>query len=305
MKKTAKTFITVMIAVLLAAAPMTVFALTPIGDISVPFGTPTIDGNLAQGEWSENNKIVVDQNSATAEGWLGEVPADLKIDFYYTWDTDFLYFAGVITDPTFFYSASGDNYNGDAFQISLNLGQVFKSADYERAIFYSWGCLEDGTVDVFRQESMDNIVLEDVGFSKKIDTGWQFEIKMDWATLVKDVADKADVTVAVEPGLKINALICYLDHDDTGALINAFFTSNTAPGGWDPDVFGITLNLAAKPEVTEAPAVEAPAEDAPAAEAAETPAAEAPAAQTADTAVLAAALAMLAAGAVIVAAKKK
>ncbi|MHB1150879.1 MAG: sugar-binding protein [Eubacteriales bacterium] len=305
MKKTAKTLITVIIAICLVAVPMTVFALTPIGNINVPFGTPTVDGNLAQGEWSENNKIVVDQNSATAEGWAGEVPADLKIDFYYTWDTENLYFAGIITDPTFFYSASGDNYNGDAFQISLNLGQVFKTVDYERAIFYSWGCLEDGTVDVFRQESMDNIVLEDVGFSKKLDTGWQFEIKMPWATLVQDVADKTDVTVAVEAGLKIDALICYLDRDDTGALINAFFTSNVAPGGWDPDVFGITLNLAAKVEA--APETEAPAADAPAADTA-APAADAPAtpaAQTADTVVFAAALVILAAGAVIIAAKKK
>lgn len=303
MKKTAKTLITVIIAICLAAVPMTVFALTPIGNINVPFGTPTVDGNLAQGEWSENNKIVVDQNSATAEGWTGEVPADLKIDFYYTWDTENLYFAGVITDPTFFYSAAGDNYNGDAFQISLNLGQVFKSDDASsRAIFYSWGCLEDGTVDVFRQESMDNIVLDDVGFSKKLDTGWQFEIKMPWATLVQDVADKADVTVAVEAGLKIDALICYLDHDDTGALVNAFFTSNVAPGGWDPAVFGINLNLAAKVEVTEAPATEAPADDA-AAPATDAPAT--PAAQTADTVIFAAALVILAAGAVIIATKKK
>lgn len=297
MKKTAKILFTVITAILLITAPVAAF--TPIGNINVPFGTPTIDGNIAQGEWSENNKIVVDQNSATAEGWAGTVPADLKIDFYYTWDNDNLYFAGVITDPTFFYSESGSNYNGDAFQISLNLGQVFKSADYDRAIFYSWGCLEDGTVDIFRQESMDNIVIDDVGFSKRTDTGWQFEVKMPWTTLVTDVADKAGVDVKVEAGLKIDALICYLDRDDTGALINAFFTSNTTPGGWDPDMFGITLNLLAKPEVTEAPVTEA---EAPAADA---PAADVPAAQTSDAAAGAAILLVLAAGAVIITAKKK
>lgn len=303
MKNTAKVLITVMVALILTAIPMTVYAFAPIGAINVPFGTPVIDGDLTQGEWSENNKIVVDANTATAEGWTGEVPAGLKIDFYYTWDNDFLYFAGNITDPAVMYSASGDNYNGDAFQISLNLGQVFKTAEHERAIFYSWGALEDGTVDIFRQESMDNIVLEDVGFSKLNATGWQFEVKLPWTTLVQDVADKQGTNLTVEPGLKIDALICYLDHDDTGALANAFFTSNATPGGWDPDLFGINLTLLAKPEPvaeTEAPAVE----EAPAAE---TPAAgEAPtAAQTADTAVFAAVLTILAAGAVIIASKKR
>lgn len=290
-------------AVFISALPMTVFALTPIGNINVPFGTPTIDGNLAQGEWSENNKIVVDQNTATADGWTGEVPADLKIDFYYTWDNDNLYLAGIITDPTFMYSASGDNYNGDAFQISLNLGQVFKSAEYDRAIFYSWGCLEDGTVDVFRQESMDNIVLEDVGFSKKLDTGWQFEIALPWTVLVEDVSAKSGVDVTVAAGLKIDALICYLDRDEDGTLLNGFFTSNTEPGGWDPDVFGITLNLVAKPEA--APETEAEADAGSADTAAEAPAAQAPAAQTADASPVAAALLILAAGAVIAVWKKK
>jgi hypothetical protein len=303
MKRTTKLLITVVMAVFISALPMTVFALTPIGNINVPFGTPTIDGNLAQGEWSENNKIVVDQNTATADGWTGEVPADLKIDFYYTWDNDNLYLAGIITDPTFMYSASGDNYNGDAFQISLNLGQVFKSAEYDRAIFYSWGCLEDGTVDVFRQESMDNIVLEDVGFSKKLDTGWQFEIALPWTVLVEDVSAKSGVDVTVAAGLKIDALICYLDRDEDGTLLNGFFTSNTEPGGWDPDVFGITLNLVAKPEA--APETEAEAAAGPADTAAEAPAAQAPAAQTADASPVAAALLILAAGAVIAVWKKK
>ncbi|MDD4773854.1 MAG: sugar-binding protein [Eubacteriales bacterium] len=303
MKRTTKLLITVVMAVFISALPMTVFALTPIGNINVPFGTPTIDGNLAQGEWSENNKIVVDQNTATADGWTGEVPADLKIDFYYTWDNDNLYLAGIITDPTFMYSASGDNYNGDAFQISLNLGQVFKSAEYDRAIFYSWGCLEDGTVDVFRQESMDNIVLEDVGFSKKLDTGWQFEIALPWTVLVEDVSAKSGVDVTVAAGLKIDALICYLDRDEDGTLLNGFFTSNTEPGGWDPDVFGITLNLVAKPEA--APETEAEADAGSADTAAEAPAAQAPAAQTADASPVAAALLILAAGAVIAVWKKK
>lgn len=304
MKKTAKTLITLLIAILLISSSAAVFAFAPVGDLSVPFGTPKIDGVIDAGEWADTGKAVIDQNNATANGWMGEVPAGFKTDFYYTWDTTNLYLAAVITDPTVFFAASGDNYgSGDAFQISLNLGQVFKSDDgASRAIFYSIGVLEDGTVDVMRQESNDNILLEDLGFSKKTDTGWQFEVALPWATLIQDAADKSGTTVAVDAGLKIGGLICYMDHDDAGTLVNCFFTSNAEPGGWDPDIFGINFNLAAKVEVTEAPATEAPADDAAAPAADDT---AAPAAQTADTVIFAAALVILAAGAVIIASKKK
>lgn len=299
MKRTVKLILSVIVAAIMIAAPMTVFAFAPVGDINVLYGTPTIDGKLAQGEWSENNKIVVDANSATANGWTGTVPANFKIDFYYTWDDTNLYFAAAITDPDVTESPSGDNYSGDAFQISLNLGQVFKTADYERAIFYSWGLLADGTVDIFRQESSNNIVLDNVGFSSKTASGWQFEVAMPWSTLVQDVSEKAGVDVKVAPGLKIDALICYLDHDATGALANAFGTSKTDTLGWDPDSFGITLNLVKQEETTAAPADTAASADTGAAAPATT------AAQTSDAIVISALIAVAAAGAAIIYINKK
>lgn len=301
MKRTVKLILSVIVAAIMIAAPMTVFAFAPVGDINVLYGTPTIDGTLAQGEWSENNKIVVDANTATATGWLGEVPASFKIDFYYTWDDTNLYFAAAITDPDVMESASGDNYNGDAFQISLNVGQVFKTAEYERAIFYSWGLLADGTVDIFRQESANNAVIENVGLSSKTATGWQFELAMPWSTLVADVSEKAGVDVTVASGLKIGALICYLDHDAAGTLVNAFGTSLTDTLGWDPDAFGINLILVkqeetAAPEVTEAPADTA---------ATSAPATTTTAAQTSDAIVISALIAVAAAGAAIIYINKK
>ena len=289
--------------------PVTVFAFAPIGDINVPFGTPTVDGTLAQGEWSEKNKIVIDKNSATTEGWQGEIPDDFKIDFYYTWDATNLYFAANIFDAAVAYSDSGDNYNGDAFQLSLNLGQLFKTDEYDRAIFYSFGCLEDGTVDVFRQESMDNSVMDDLGFSKKTDTGWIFEIKMPWETLINDVVEKTDFAApTIAAGLKIGVLICYLDREETGGgLVAASFTSKEEPGGWDPDIFGITLTLIDNasepaPEETAAPTEDttAPAETSPAA-----PETTTPAPQTSDMMPIAVAIVALGAAAVVFASKKK
>lgn len=301
MKKTLKAVIASAVAILTIAVPA--FAFAPVGDINVPYGTPTVDGTLAQGEWSEANKITVDQSNATADGWSGEVPADLKIEYYYTWDNDNFYAAGHITDPSVNFSAGSGDYGGDAFQLSLNVGNVFKTDEYPRAIFYSFGCQEDGGLDVMVQESSVNDgAIEDAGFSKKTDTGWDFEFKLPWATLVQHVKDKANVDVTVAAGLKINALICYLDHDDTGALANAFFTSNTEPGGWDPDVFGIYLTLIDKPADTEAPAADT---DAPADTAVDAPETETPAAQTLDTVVVAAAVLALGAAAVVIASKKR
>ncbi len=305
MKKRFATILVIMLVFAAVAMPFVSHAFAPVGDINVPYGTPTIDGTMAQGEWSEKNKIVVDKNTATSNGWVGEVLDSIKIDFYYTWDDTNLYLAGVITDPTFAYSAGADNYNGDAFQLSLNLGQIFKTAEHNRAIFYSFGIQEDGILDVFRQESSENGVIENAGFTKKADTGWSFEMKLSWETIVKDAADKSGKpAIAIVPGLKIGALICYMDRDSQGGEVkNAFFTSNAEPGGWDPDLFGITLILLEKAAETTAAAEEttAPAETTPPA----TTTATTPAAQTADTIIIAASILAIGAAAVIISAKSK
>lgn len=244
-----------------------IWAFAPAGSVEIHYATPKIDGNVSAGEWPSESKLVITADNATAGGWIGEVPAENKIETYWAWDESNLYIAAVITDPEVSYSESGGNYNMDAFQVSLNLGYVFKSADYNRAIFYTCDLLEDGTVDVFRQESADNAVIDDLGVSQKTDKGWTFELAMPWSMLVEDVEMKAGETVEIAPGLKIGGLVCYLDHDETGALINAYATSNTDTVGWDPDAFGIdfTLVKVEEPAPEESPAEpETTAEPAPA-----------------------------------------
>ncbi|MBE6724589.1 MAG: hypothetical protein E7576_05225, partial [Ruminococcaceae bacterium] len=157
-----------------------------VGEVSVPYATPTIDGVISEGEYPEIGKVVLNQSNLTSLGWVGEVPAENSIDLYYAWDKDNFYLAGNVTDPAFAYSDIGQ-YNMDAFQVSLNIANVFKTDEgYDRAIFYSWGLQEEGTIDVIRQESANNDTIFEVGKGQKTDTGWCFEVPLSLEMLAED-----------------------------------------------------------------------------------------------------------------------
>jgi len=217
-----------------------------VGEVSVPYATPTIDGVISEGEYPEIGKVVLNQSNLTSLGWVGEVPAENSIDLYYAWDKDNFYLAGNVTDPAFAYSDIGQ-YNMDAFQVSLNIANVFKTDEgYDRAIFYSWGLQEEGTIDVIRQESANNDTIFEVGKGQKTDTGWCFEVPLSLEMLAEDAYLKGGEEAIPEPGMPIGGLFCYLDHDEAGSLVNAFGTSTDEVMGWDPDAHGITFMFAEK-----------------------------------------------------------
>lgn len=116
-----------------------VSAMSAVGNVEVPRGTPTIDGKISDGEW--DGAGVVNFSSATAKAWVGAVPGDFNTDVKIFWDEKGLYLAGEVIDPTFVASNEG-SYDGDAFQVSIDLGQTFYDTDNNRAIFYSFGCNE-------------------------------------------------------------------------------------------------------------------------------------------------------------------
>lgn len=214
MKKAFKTALISVFSAAIILSPLMVQAFSPVGNLDLGYATPTLDGKISKGEWPDSSKLIINADNATTGGWVGDYPANNLIESYWAWDDTNLYIAANVTDPSVTYSESGDNYSGDAFQVSLNLGQVFKTADYQRAIFYSWGLLENGTVSIKRQESSSDGVIENVGVSAKTDSGWTFEIAIPWSVLKEDVNLKASNDVDVVPGLKIDVLVCYLDHDD-------------------------------------------------------------------------------------------
>ncbi|MBE6724765.1 MAG: carbohydrate-binding protein, partial [Ruminococcaceae bacterium] len=157
-----------------------------VGEVAVPYATPEIDGVVSEGEYPEEGKVILNQSNMTALGWVGEVPAENSIELYYAWDKDNFYLAGNVTDPAFEYSNPGQ-YDMDAFQVSLNIGNVFKTDEgFDRAIFYSWGLQEEGTIDVIRQESANNDTIFEVGKGQKTDTGWCFEVPLSLEMLAED-----------------------------------------------------------------------------------------------------------------------
>ncbi len=159
-----------------------------------------------------------------------------------------------MTDPAFNYTTNAKGYNGDAFQVSLNVDNVFQTADSSsRAIFYSWGLQENGAIDVMRQESANNGLITDAGKGQKTDKGWAFEVALNLEMLAEDVSMKANIDAIVEAGMPIGGLFCYMDRDASGTMVNCYATSITETVGWYPAAHGLTFVFAEKVVETEAP----------------------------------------------------
>jgi|GEM_PF-1982346 len=235
-------------------APADSSTFMPMGDVPVVYGTPVVDGVVNADEYKMTDARIIDASNATAGGWVGEVPAENSIELYCLWDDTNLYLSGIVTDPAF--TTSTDNaYDGDSFQVSLNVSNIFETVDASsRAIFYSWGLQDDGMIDVIRQESALNDTIADTGMGTVTDTGWVFEVALPLEILAEDASLKSGEDIVIEAGTNIGGLFCYLDKDDVMTLINAYATSATETVGWDPAAHGLTFILEAKPAPEPEPA---------------------------------------------------
>ncbi len=228
-------------------------AMKAVGNVDVPMATPVIDGEIGADEWADAG--IANFSAATAKAWAGEFPANFNTDVKVLWDAEGLYFAGEIVEPTLVPSADG-TYNGDGFQISIDMGQVFFDTTEARAIFYSFGYNENGNDCVQRQESGNDTVMnsgdgvELVTF--KTAKGWGFELMMAWDTLVDDVKFKSGKDMSPAEGFKLNLQFCYMDRDDTGnvtAAIGTTLNDESVAYDWGPKEHGVTLTLGAAPVV--------------------------------------------------------
>ena len=135
----------------LTAAAMLLTAVFSVGvfadttPVSVPYSTPTIDGEIDELEWNRNNYIVMDESNCQA--WAGEIGD--KVTFYYYWDTNGLYCAAKVIDQEVLFCADGDSpYGLDCFQIAINPGKLIPPED--QGIFISMGVTDTGNVEVQR-----------------------------------------------------------------------------------------------------------------------------------------------------------
>ncbi len=103
-------------------------------------GIITIDGVLNEGEWDEQNKLILSTsgNPGTTKmyNWVGDKMGDIQ--FYYSWNENGLYMAAKVIDSTFTPKTDMNNSRGgtDHFQIALNpMGLI--APEYQ-ALFFSF-----------------------------------------------------------------------------------------------------------------------------------------------------------------------
>ncbi len=168
-----KKIISVIVAVIMLSAMICTAAFAEAeyvspGNIIVPYTSGdniTIDGTLAQGEWSETNKIQLNETNLGC--WYMQ-PFVGPIDFYYSWGDKGLYIAAVVSDELMGTTGSqidpdGGAGGGTRFQLAFNPGGII--ADDYMGLFFSFlptknleGAEHEFVVDCWRHnwEDSDN-----------------------------------------------------------------------------------------------------------------------------------------------------
>ena len=248
----------------------------------------TLDGDVS--DWQANGFQRYDIDCYNLRSFVGEVDENWSINLWFSADTEFLYIAFKINDPVVTYS-DDEQYNMDAFQIQLDFnGWAAATESFERAVFYSFGLQEDGTVDMTvqciytdGQSAVDYKMASDdeeewregyvKGATKKAEdgSGWYAEFAISWQTLYNDISNKllndelpVPEWTGGEDEVSLNMLVCYLDHDETGAMTGAWGTCAAYDAfvdgsAWYPENSGMTLKLSGMGSVT-VESTEAPTE---------------------------------------------
>lgn len=244
----------------------------PVGDVTIYYGTPTVDGVISEGEYDGARELVIDSTNMKALEDVftnSEVPESLKITTYQLWDSTGLYLAFEVKDetPALGYVDSNNNWHFNANNIQIFLdpgptlaGQMLLDTETRggrRSPMYVIGVNEDGTVYVLRQLVQNEMIanLAEKPWTcggKETDDGWTFELRIPWDELIVDVTEKvAESTLSiadVKDGMKISAMFIYNDlerNGDSRSQIGMYETHLQTMGAfdWQPEVFGINLIL--------------------------------------------------------------
>ncbi|GEM_PF-2929417 len=208
----------------------------------VPSGSPDINGIIERGEWSESNKIVMNENTCTASPWSGSIES--SADVYFLWDEDGLYIAAKITDLTEAYSSEKSPesvLSGDALQLGLNPGMLITGG--HPGEFFTFSLPADAKKNspsplyIIRQNYADyNGIGSSAGgelidekcykaTGQKVSDGWQFECFLAWNQVntvginsqnptceaLSDPNFSSASTLIPENGLSFGFMLCYLD----------------------------------------------------------------------------------------------
>lgn len=268
----------------------------PFGEVTAEYKEDlsqfiTLDGDVS--DWQAHPDVFkrYDIDKFNLRPFSGELDEEWSINMWFSADSEFLYIAFKINDDTIAYS-DDSSYNGDAFQIQLDFnGWAAETEQFERAVFYSFGLQEDGTVDMTVQciyDDKDSLITHNIasddeeewregivkGTTKAAEdgSGWYAEFAIAWQTLYNDISNKLlndELTVPEWTGgtdeVTLNMLVCYIDREETNGALNAWgtckeygaFDDDTA---WYPENSGMVLKLSGMGSVT-VESTEAPTEE--------------------------------------------
>lgn len=264
MKRAACALLAFTLLTALLAVPMASWQAPGIGVVQVPYvysGGITIDGVMQNGEWSQENRILLSEDNL--QPFSGSALPD-PFEFYYSWGDDGLYMAAIVYDSTLTKSAKGTRL--DQFQIAFNpAGIIYK--DYS-GLFFSF-MPSDESDDVYatkhnwqRGDVDGQTNIDDEGYKGKYtetDTGWVMEVLLPWSLISsKDRTAKLDATESItldnfDPNdaarsrAFCNAIICYIDYSGSqfvaaGRTCNQTVDLGTQKG-WTVDTYDITLKF--------------------------------------------------------------
>lgn len=197
--------------------------LTPAAEAEfemvIPYGSPTVDGVIGEGEYAVT--YVMDKDTAAA--WVGEVGSS-KVTWHLAWDEEGLYYAGTINDTTPTWRDENTHWVGlDCLELAINPGLLLEG-DVAEGIFFSFGSMEDGSVVAYRHNFADGLVSDKITGANEGHvegtSSYTMEVHIPWS-LVQiskscSVGGKEDIRLnskswKPEVGAKLGLLPCAID----------------------------------------------------------------------------------------------
>ena len=202
----------------------------PNPNTTVPFVTPTVDGNIDVAGEGYSNKV--DLSDVTCGHYWAHNPMSSQADLYYAFDNEGLYVAGVVTEGLpavdmagidvtglnqFNYSTGFDDldideetgynnygWNGDVMGIMVDPFGAFIAEGFgggaDKSAWYMVGLFEGDNARVYKsQTSTDGEITDKVkAAGKKTAAGWDFEVMIPWDMIIADTDDCSMGFVAVD-----------------------------------------------------------------------------------------------------------
>lgn len=202
------------------------------------YGTPTVDGQVTDGEYSADSTYVM--NAETASAWVGEV-GESSVTVRFAWDEVGLYYAATINDTTPSYRGEDGYWVGiDCLEIAVNPAHAIPANDQNEGIFFSFGATRKGKVVGWRHNYLDGLVSDDITAAakghKKGSDGYTIEVCIPWELVLMDtnctIGGKTDLhidTTAFVPqnGAVLGVLPCAIDADENDNILAAYKFNGT------------------------------------------------------------------------------